>query len=65
MYVVREVLHCKPGKVRDMITKFNGLGAVMKSMGLKPFRPGKRPTAVESEAASCQVRVRPILRVGG
>jgi hypothetical protein len=24
MYVIREVLHCKPGKVRQMVEKFRG-----------------------------------------
>jgi heme-degrading monooxygenase HmoA len=38
MYVVREVMRCKPGKVRDMVNKFKGLSGVMHKMGLKGFR---------------------------
>ena len=33
MYVIREVLHCKPGKVRQMADKFRSLSATMKDMG--------------------------------
>ena len=25
MYVIREVLHCKPGKVRQMVEKFKAI----------------------------------------
>jgi len=38
MFVVREVLSCKPGKVGALKNKFKELGSVMKGMGLKPFR---------------------------
>lgn len=38
MFVVREIMHCKPGKVGEMVKKFKGLSAVMKQMGFKPFR---------------------------
>lgn len=38
MYMIREVMHCKPGKVRDLVTKFKGLNTVMQRMGFKPFR---------------------------
>ena len=38
MYVVREIMHCKPGKVREMVNKFKGLSSVMQGMGLSPFR---------------------------
>jgi hypothetical protein len=35
MYVIREVLHCKPGKVREMVAKFRTIAAVMKETGLE------------------------------
>lgn len=38
MYVIREVLNCKPGKVRQMIEKFNGLSTVLVKMGQEPLR---------------------------
>lgn len=38
MYVIREVLHCKPGKVRPMADKFRNLSATMKDMGHEPLR---------------------------
>ena len=38
MYVIREVLHCKPGKVRQMVEKFRGISTVMKDMGHEPLR---------------------------
>jgi len=38
MFVVREVLNCRPGKVGALKKNFKALGEVMKGMGLKPFR---------------------------
>jgi hypothetical protein len=38
MYVVREVVHCRPGKVRQMVGKFNTISATMRDMGRDPFR---------------------------
>ena len=38
MYVIREVLHCKPGKVRQMADKFRVLSATIKDMGHEPLR---------------------------
>ena len=38
MYVIREVLHCKPGKVRHMVDKFKAISGVMQSMGHEPLR---------------------------
>jgi hypothetical protein len=38
MYVIREVLHCKPGKVRQMVEKFRSISAVLKDMGHEPMR---------------------------
>ncbi|MBP7620280.1 MAG: hypothetical protein KA745_04895 [Gemmatimonadales bacterium] len=38
MYVIREVLNCKPGKVRQMLEKFRSISAVLKEMGQEPMR---------------------------
>jgi hypothetical protein len=38
MYVVREVLHCKPGKVRQMVEKFRAISHALKEMGREPMR---------------------------
>jgi hypothetical protein len=38
MFVIREVMHCKPGKVRQMVEKFRAIGTVMKDMGHEPLR---------------------------
>ncbi len=38
MYVIREVLHCRPGKVRVMVDKFTRISAVMREMGHEPLR---------------------------
>lgn len=38
MYVIREVLHCKPGKVRQMVEKFRQISTVIKDMGHEPMR---------------------------
>jgi hypothetical protein len=38
MYVIREVLHCKPGKVRPMVEKFRGISEALKRMGQEPLR---------------------------
>jgi hypothetical protein len=38
MYVIREVLNCKPGKVRQMVEKFRSISAVLKDMGQEPLR---------------------------
>jgi hypothetical protein len=38
MYVIREVLNCKPGKVRQMVDKFQRLSAVLVEMGQEPLR---------------------------
>lgn len=38
MYVIREVVHCKPGYVRRMVEKFTQISAVMKEMGHEPLR---------------------------
>ena len=38
MYVIREVLHCKPGRVRPMLEKFRSISALRKETGLEPLR---------------------------
>jgi hypothetical protein len=38
MYVIREVLHCKPGKVRQMLEKFRHISAALEAMGEEPLR---------------------------
>ena len=38
MYVIREVVHCRPGKVREMVQKLRGISTAMKDMGLEPLR---------------------------
>jgi hypothetical protein len=38
MYVIREVLHCKPGMVRQMVDKFRGISTALKDMGHQPLR---------------------------
>jgi len=38
MYVIREILNCKPGKVRQMVEKFRSISTVLKEMGQEPLR---------------------------
>ena len=38
MYVVREIVQCKPGKVRQMLGKFKVISATMRDTGREPFR---------------------------
>ena len=38
MYVIREVLNCKPGKVRQMVEKFRSISTVLKEMGQRYAR---------------------------
>jgi hypothetical protein len=38
MYVIREVLNCKPGKVRQMVEKFRAISAVLEDKGQEPLR---------------------------
>jgi hypothetical protein len=38
MYVIREVVHCKPGKVRPMVDKFKAISRVLTEMGQPPLR---------------------------
>src|SRR5690606_35709963 len=38
MYVIREVVHCKPGKVRPMVEKFRALSDALEEQGNEPLR---------------------------
>jgi hypothetical protein len=38
MYVIREVLHCQPGKVRPMVEKFRALSSAVEASGKEPLR---------------------------
>ena len=38
MYMIREILNCKPGKVRQMVEKFRSISTVLKEMGQEPLR---------------------------
>ena len=38
MYVIREVLHCKPGKIRQMADKFRAISHALQEMGHEPMR---------------------------
>jgi hypothetical protein len=37
MYIIREVFHCKPGKVRDMVNRFKALSTRLQAMGARPL----------------------------
>jgi hypothetical protein len=38
MYLIRDTMHCKPGKVREMIKRFKSLNELSKKVGLPPSR---------------------------
>jgi len=38
MFVIRDIMHCKPGSVRPMVQKFQKVNEIMKGMGLPTFR---------------------------
>jgi hypothetical protein len=38
MLLVRDIMHCKPGKARPMVEKFVALANAMKAHGIKPMR---------------------------
>jgi len=38
MYVIRDVMNCKPGKVGELVKKFTALNPVMVRLGYKPAR---------------------------
>ena len=38
MYVVREIMHCRPSKVRPMVEKFKAMSGVMEKLSMSGFR---------------------------
>ena len=38
MLIVREIMYCKPGKVRPLVEKFLAMNALMKKNGMGTFR---------------------------
>jgi hypothetical protein len=34
MYLIREIMHCKPGKVRPMVDKFKAMGDLLVKLGM-------------------------------
>ena len=38
MFMSREIMHCKPGKVKELVEKFKALSEALKSQGYAPFR---------------------------
>ena len=35
MYVIRETMHCKPGRVRPMVERFKAMGGALEKLGMK------------------------------
>jgi hypothetical protein len=38
MYLIREVMYCKPGKVRPMVEKFTAMAKLNKKLGMPAMR---------------------------
>jgi hypothetical protein len=38
MYLIRDIMYCKPGQARPMVEKFKAISKLMKKSGSKPFR---------------------------
>jgi hypothetical protein len=38
MFVIREIVNCKPGKVKPMVEKFKVINAALREQGHKPMR---------------------------
>lgn len=38
MYIVRQILNCKPGKVRQMVENFQAISAALRELGRQPLR---------------------------
>ena len=38
MYVIRDVMHCKPGKVQEIVKRFKSLNDIAPKLGFKPTR---------------------------
>jgi hypothetical protein len=38
MYVIRDIMYCKPGKVRPMVEKFKAMAAISERIGMPKMR---------------------------
>jgi hypothetical protein len=38
MYLIRDIMYCKPGNARAMVDKFKALSRLMEKKGFSPFR---------------------------
>jgi hypothetical protein len=38
MYMSRDIMHCKPGKVKELVEKFKMLSEALKGLGYPPMR---------------------------
>ena len=38
MYLIREIMYCKPGKVRSMVEKFQAMSKIMEKSGMGKMR---------------------------
>ena len=38
MYLIREIMYCKPGKVRPMVEKFTAMAQLSEKVGMPPMR---------------------------
>jgi hypothetical protein len=38
MYMSRDIMHCKPGKAKDLVAKFKEVSAALKKMGYPEMR---------------------------
>jgi len=38
VYLVREIMYCKPGKVRALVEKFNAMSKIGEKSGMPPMR---------------------------
>ena len=38
MYLIREIMYCKPGKVRTMVEKFHAMNVLSKKIGMPVMR---------------------------
>ena len=38
MYLIRDIMYCKPGKVRALVDKFKAMNALSSSTGMPPMR---------------------------
>ncbi|HLF13598.1 MAG TPA: hypothetical protein VI932_01745 [Bacteroidota bacterium] len=38
MYLIRDIMYCKPGRAREMVNKFKAISKHMKKAGFNPMR---------------------------